>query len=103
MLGDSKLDSPAFSKLWSMMLDESKLESNYTKPCINAIVDIIRRSSSKSEKEKYLEICIDHMKKGISVPQALSLFIAVCGTISSYGFFLSKETASKIDDFKGFF
>ncbi len=94
MLGDSRLDSPAFIKLWNMMLDDSKLEAIYTKHCINAIVDIIRRSSSKSEKEKYLEVCIDFMKKGTSVPQALSLFIAICGTISSYGFFLLKDTAS---------
>ena len=85
IFGDSKLDSPAFNKLWNMILDKSKLDSNYTKNCINSLVDIFKKSTSKSEKEKYMELCIDYVKKGESVPQSLMLFMSICGTISPYG------------------
>lgn len=78
-----------------MMLDESKLDPNYIKTCINAIVDIFKKSSSKSEKEKYLELCVDYIKKGVSVPQSLILFMSISETISPNGFnYLFKETAS---------
>ena len=85
IFGDSKLDSPAFIVLWRMMLDDSKLEPNYTKTCINAIIDIFKRVSSKSEKEKYLEMCIDYLKRGVSICQSLILFMSISGTISSSG------------------
>lgn len=67
------------------MLDESKLDSNYTKNCINAIIEIFKKSNSKSEKEKYIETCVNNIKKGLSVPQSLVLFMSICLTVTPNG------------------
>lgn len=99
MFNDSKLDSPAFYKLWSLMLDESKLDPAYTKSCITAISDIFKKSNAKaSEKEKFIELCVNYVKKNTSVPQALVLFLSICVTISANGlnYFLKDSAVDEL-------
>lgn len=93
-LKDPKNEFFALRFLWDLAQDQSKLDLKYIDNCWTALSAVLKSSYFKSEKEKYLGLCFENVKQGVSVPQSLSIALQVFSTYNTYGMF-SRESRKR--------
>lgn len=81
----------ALKYLWELVQDNSKIDSQYMESALNSIKTLLKSSYFKNEKENYLNLCFENIKKGVSVPQSLIISIYIISSYSSYAMFFSKD------------
>ena len=81
----------ALKYLWDLAQDNSKLDVKYIDQCLNAIQNLMKSSYFKPEREKYLNLCFESVKQGVSVPQSLNIALFILSTYSTYQMF-SRES-----------
>jgi len=84
----------ALKYLWDLAQDQSKLDMKYIDQCLTALHTMLKSSYFKSEKEKYLTLCFENVKQGISVPQSLNTALHILSTYNTYAMF-SRESCKK--------
>lgn len=85
-------------KLWELIQDKNKLDSNLVKSAINALTDILKKIGSKQDKEKVLSLCVDNLNSGTSVYQSLVLFTQICLSFKSDSIMsLVKDGSNKLN------
>ena len=83
----------ALKYLWDLAQDHSKLDVKYIDSCLTALYALLKSSNFKSEKEKYLALCFENVKQGVSVPQSLSIALHTLSTYNTYAMF-SRESCN---------
>jgi len=91
ILQNPKNEFFALKYLWDLAQDNSKLDVKYVDSCLYAIYTLLKSSYFKSEREKYLTMCFENVKAGVSVPQSLTIALHILSTYNSYAMF-SRET-----------
>ena len=73
--------------LWDAIQDKSPLNNQFILQAFNALATITKNQNFKSEREKYLNMCYDNLKKGVSVPQSLLLSLHIFSSYQGSGLF----------------
>lgn len=81
--------------LWDAIQDKSPLNNQFILTAFNAIATICKNTNFKSEREKYLSLCYDNVKKGTSVPQSLLLSLHILSSYQGSGLF---SLGTSLDD-----
>ena len=87
----------ALKYLWELAQDNSKLDLKYVDSCLTAIHTLLKNNNFKSERDKYLTMCFENVKAGVSVLQSLSVALHILSTYNSYAMF-SRETCIYIHE-----
>lgn len=90
-LNNPKYEFFALRYLWDLVQDNSKLDNKYVNACLNSLYALLKSSFFKSEKENYLNLCFENIKKGVSVPQSLNISLRIIASYNAYTMFYSKE------------
>lgn len=87
----SKFEYYGLKLLWEAIQDNSNMKNQYTQICFSALANIVKNENFKNEREKYLTLCCENIKKGISVPQSLLLSLHIFSSYSSSGMFATNR------------
>ncbi len=82
-----KFDFYGMSLLYQTILDGSPLNQDYFSCAFDAMVTVAKNPHFKPVREKYIGLCCDNVKRGISVPQSIYLALHILTSYTSSGFF----------------
>jgi hypothetical protein len=84
------LENYGLKFFWQILQDNSKLPTELIKSTLTIFGELFSEIPNfpRSEKEKYLEVCFENVRKlGSSVPQSLILSLHIFASIQSAGFY----------------